>query len=102
MPPIGASFPALTGLILTIAGWSGLEVYLGRRTSRANLKEGSRQAELLISGSTVAALLLAFFASGAIPAAVIHPPQVAYAAGIAMLLAGIAIRGLAAARPGAF
>ena len=102
MPTIAASFPALTGLILTIAGWTGLEVYLGRRTSRANLNAGSRQAELLISGSTVAAVLLALLASSAIPAAVIHPPQLAYAAGIAMLLAGIAIRGLAASSLGAY
>jgi protein-S-isoprenylcysteine O-methyltransferase Ste14 len=102
MPTIASSFPAFTVLIFTMAGWTGLELYLGRRTSRANLNGGSRQAELLISGSTIAALLLALLASSAIPAAVIHPPQVAYAAGIAMLLVGIAIRGLAASSLGAY
>lgn len=102
MPTIASSFPAFTVLIFTMAGWTGLELYLGRRTSRANLNGESRQAELLMSGSTIAALLLALLASSAIPAAVIHPPQVAYAAGIAILVVGIAIRGLAASSLGAY
>jgi protein-S-isoprenylcysteine O-methyltransferase Ste14 len=102
MPTIASSFSALTGLIFIMAGWTGLELYLGSRTSRASLNGGSRQAELLISVSTVAALLLALLASSAIPAAVIHPTVVAYGAGIAMLLVGITIRGLAASSLGAY
>ena len=87
---IANDFRALVVFSVTLAIWAVLELILARRTNRNELVSTNRWSELAINASTVVAVIAALVLSSATSGR-IRPPS-AFALGIAMMAAGVAIR----------
>jgi protein-S-isoprenylcysteine O-methyltransferase Ste14 len=88
----------VVGVLVLVAelGWLLMELAewrRGRRSGRRVARKGQRRFGLAVVGCVVAATVSVNLAPAFVPAARIRPGAVAFAAGMAMLVAGIALRG---------
>lgn len=96
------SFPALCTLTFVVATWVGVELWIGWRSRGARLTSASPSAEALITASTMVAVIASIISATSIPGSRIGPPGVAFVLGVVLMLAGIGVRGLAAATLGSY
>ena len=96
-----AGFQALIAFTLALGAWVVVEVYLGRRTSRTKISPAAPWSEVLISVSTLVVLVAAVFATS-IPGGQIHPLGPAVGLGIVLMMAGVAVRVIAADNLGSY
>jgi protein-S-isoprenylcysteine O-methyltransferase Ste14 len=99
---INTQFGAFVLFAGTAALWVMMELGLGWRTRRAKVVSPNPKSEIAINISTVIAVTAALLASSAAPAAEIRPAGLAFAAGVALMWGGIAIRASSAMSLGAF
>ena len=94
-------FQALVAFTLALSAWVVVELYLGRRTSWTRMPLAAPWSEVLISASTIVALVAAVFATS-IPGAQISPLGPAVGLGIVLMMAGVAVRVIAAGNLGSY
>jgi protein-S-isoprenylcysteine O-methyltransferase Ste14 len=92
---LAIGFPARIAFTLAVGAWVAVELHLGHRSMWTAEALAAPWSEVLISVSTVVALVAAVLATS-IPNAQIRPPGSVFVLGLAMMLAGVAIRTLEA------
>ena len=100
MPLVASSPAAALVLFALVVGWTLAECWIAARSAGAARSAPFSAAEVAIAVVTVVVAIAAMAMPSVLPSTVVRPPELAFAAGAALAVVGVAVRVAAAATLG--